>query len=150
MLWVPQMKGGIMIWAILALLGVPLWLCAIAILVLVLRNRGLRKRAADIPMWLRVDPKSRWHRGHGLWVHDVLAFRGSPAAWNEALVWATSVTIRELTPEEAHRFRRLDGPVVGTLAVADGPAAEVVTARQHLPLLVGPYQRPTTNVGSTS
>jgi len=38
------------IWAILALLGVPLWLCAIAILLLVFRNRGLRKRAADIPM----------------------------------------------------------------------------------------------------
>jgi hypothetical protein len=77
---------------------------------LVLRNRGLRKRAADISMWLRVDAKSRWHRGHGLWVHDVLAFRGSPAASNEALVWATSVT-RELTPEETHRFRRLHGPV---------------------------------------
>ena len=44
-----------MIWAILALLGVPLWLCAIALLILVLRNRGLRKRALDIPMRLRVD-----------------------------------------------------------------------------------------------
>lgn len=67
-----------MIWAILVLLGVPLWLCAIGILVLVLRNRGLRKRVLDIPMRLRIDPKGRWHRGHGLWVHDVLAFLGSP------------------------------------------------------------------------
>jgi hypothetical protein len=69
------------IWAILVMLWVPLWLCAIAILVLVLRNRGLRKRALQIPMRLRVDPEGRWQRGHGLWVHDVLAFRGSPAAW---------------------------------------------------------------------
>jgi hypothetical protein len=52
------------IWAILVLLGVPLWLCASAILLLVFRNRGLRKRAADIPMRLRLDAKGRWHRGH--------------------------------------------------------------------------------------
>jgi len=54
------------IWAILAMLGVPLWLIAIALLVLVLRNRGLRKRVLDIPMRLRVDPEGRWRRGHGL------------------------------------------------------------------------------------
>ncbi|MFL6296772.1 MAG: hypothetical protein ACJ75M_13340 [Actinomycetes bacterium] len=135
-----------MIWAILVLLGVPLWLCAIAILVLVLRNRGLRKRALDMPMRLRMDPEGRWHRGHGLWVHDVLAFRGSPAAWKEGLLWVTGVTTRELTPEEAHKFRRLDQPVVTTFTVADGPTAAAVISRQHLELLLGPSQRPTANV----
>jgi hypothetical protein len=98
------------IWAILALLGVPLWLCAIAILLLVFRNRGLRKRAADIPMRLRLDANGRWRRGHGLWIHDVLGFRGSPAAWDEALLWAADGAPRELTSEEAHKFRRLDQP----------------------------------------
>jgi hypothetical protein len=134
------------IWAILAMLGVPLWLCAIAILVLVFRNRGLRKRALNIPMRLRVDTEGRWHRGHGLWVHDVLAFRGSPAAWKEGLLWVSGVTTRELTAEEAHKFRRLDQPVVATLAVADGPTAETVTERQHLQLLLGPYQQPAPRV----
>ena len=33
-----------MIWALLALLGVPLWLCALCVLALVYRNRGLRQR----------------------------------------------------------------------------------------------------------
>jgi hypothetical protein len=84
-------RGDIVIWAILVLLGVPLWLCAIGILVMVFRNRSLRGRAADIPMRLRVDAKGRWHRGHGLRVHDVLGFRGSPAAWNEALLWRPAV-----------------------------------------------------------
>jgi hypothetical protein len=93
---------------------------------LILRNRGLRKRAADIPLRLRVDAKARWHRGHGMWVHDVLGFRGSPAAWNEALLWATRGTARELTSEEAHKFRRLHQPVA---------------AQQHLPLLLGPFQQ---------
>jgi hypothetical protein len=131
-----------MIWIILAALGVPLWLCAIGILVLVFRNRSLRKRGADIPMRLRVEAKGRWHRGHGLWVHDVLGFRGSPAAWNEALLWAASGATRELTTEEAHKFRRLDQPVAATFTAADGPGFEAVTARQHLPLLVGAFQQP--------
>jgi len=39
-----------MIWAILALLGVPLWLCAAGILVVVLNNRRLRNRHGDIPV----------------------------------------------------------------------------------------------------
>jgi hypothetical protein len=138
------------IWAILAMLGVPLWLCAIAILTLVFRNRGLRKRALNIPMRLRLDPEGRWHRGHGLWVHDVLAFRGSPAAWKEGLLWVSGVTTRELSAEEAHKFRRLDQPVVATLAVADGPPAEVVTARQHLEVLLGPYQQPAPRVEPAS
>lgn len=128
-----------MIWAILALLGVPLWLCALAILALVLRNRGLRKRADDIPMRLRAKPDGRWLRGHGLWVHDVLAFRGSPAMWAESLLRVTGATPRQLTAEEAHKFRRLDGAAGVTLTVHGGRAVDAVTSRQHLPLLLGPY-----------
>ena len=139
-----------MIWAILAMLGVPLWLCAIAILVLVLRNRGLRKRTLDIPMRLRLSPEGRWHRGHGLWVHDVLSFRGSPAAWNEGLVWVTGVTTRELTPEETHKFRRLDQPTAVTFTVADGPPADAVTSRQHLELLLGPSRQATADADPAS
>ena len=39
-----------MVWAILALLGVPLWLCAAGIAIITFRNRGLRKRHGDIPV----------------------------------------------------------------------------------------------------
>jgi hypothetical protein len=143
-------RGDIVIWIILAALGVPLWLCAIGILVLVFRNRSLRKRGADIPMRLRVDAKGRWIRGHGLWVHDVLGFRGSPAAWNEALLWAASGTTRELTTEEAHKFRRLDQPVAAAFTAADGPGFEAVTTRQHLPLLLGAFQQPGPHAESRS
>ena len=33
-----------MIWALLAFVGVPLWLCALGIFALVYRNRALRSR----------------------------------------------------------------------------------------------------------
>ena len=128
-----------MIWAILVLLGVPLWLCAVAILVLVLRNRALRKRPDDISLRMRMLPDGRWRRGHGLWAHDVLAFRGSPAAWAESLQWVSSATPRELTAKETRRARRLDQPVAVTLAVGGRPAAEAITAGAHLPRLLGPF-----------
>jgi hypothetical protein len=94
-------RGDIVIWVILAALGVPLWLCAIGIFVLVFRNRNLRKRHADIPMRLRVDSMGRWHRGHGLWVHDVLGFRGSPAAWNDAAARRSSPELLDHLPRVA-------------------------------------------------
>ena len=69
-----------MIWAILALLGVPLWLCALGILTAVVQNRKLRKRYGDIPVRVRRPGKKRWTRGHAIWVSDVFAWRGTPAA----------------------------------------------------------------------
>jgi hypothetical protein len=67
-----------MIFAILALLGVPLWLCAIGILVILMRNRKLRKRHGNIPVRVKRLGKQRWTRGHAIWVSDVFAWQGSP------------------------------------------------------------------------
>ena len=39
-----------MVWALLAFLGVPLWLCAAGILVVILRSRSMSHRAGDIPV----------------------------------------------------------------------------------------------------
>src|SRR6516162_4746732 len=48
---------------------------------------------------------------------------------------------RELTSEEAHKFRRLDQPAAATFTAMDGPAFEAVTTRSHLALLLGPFQQ---------
>lgn len=96
-----------MIWAILALLGVPLWLCAAGILVIVLNNRRLRKRHGDIPVRVKRPGKRRWTRGHALWVSDVFAWRGSPAAWNEDLERVIDVRLRTPDPEEQKALHRL-------------------------------------------
>ena len=49
---------------------------------------------------------------------------------------------RELTSEEAHKFRRLGQPVVAAFSTVDGPAFEAVTTRQHLSVLLGPFRQP--------
>jgi hypothetical protein len=39
--------------------------------------------AVGVPVRVREAHAKHWRRGHAIWVHDVLAFRGSPAAWKE-------------------------------------------------------------------
>ena len=105
-----------MIWALLAAVGVPLWLCALAILILLFRNRALRKRPGNVPVRVRPQHKQRWSPGHGVWIHDVFAFRGLPAAWKEALVWSTAADVRVADDDERKKLHRIgDQPVIVTL-----------------------------------
>lgn len=128
-----------MIWAILALMGVPLWLCAVGILALVYRNKSLRQRHGDIPVRVQRAGKTRWTRGHAVWVSDVFAWRGSPAAWSEDLFQVTAATVAVLEPEEVKKLHRLGNPAVVTLAPASGEPIRVAVAAEHRAALLGPY-----------
>lgn len=106
--------------------GVPLWLCALGVLALVYRNRGLRQRHGDIPVREQRAGKTRWTRSHGLWVSDVFAWRGSPAAWREELVRVVGVSVRSATPGERKKLHRLgSGPVVATMTTSHGEVVHV-------------------------
>lgn len=129
-----------MVWALLLFLGVPLWLCAAGITITVLKNRGLRKRPGDIPARVKQPGKTRWARGHALWVSDVFAWRASPASWNESLTHVTNVALRAPSEEEQHTLRRLGaGFLIATLSDANGEKLEVATAPERKAALVGPF-----------
>jgi hypothetical protein len=129
-----------MIWAILALLGVPLWLIALALLGLFFRNRTLRKRSGDIPVRVRRPGKKRWTRGHAVWVSDVFAWRGSPAAWSEDVVQVDSVFLHAPDAEQRKQLHRLgDDLVIGGLSLAGGSSIEVATRGEHRAALLGPF-----------
>jgi hypothetical protein len=132
-----------MTWGLLAAVGVPLWLCAAGILTLVLRNRALRHRPGNIACRLRVTPGGRWTRGHGVWVHDVFAFRGSRAAWKERLLWAIDVEVRPATEDEAKKLRAgRDHPIVVTIVgTPDDGTIEVAAREEDELLLLGPSAR---------
>jgi hypothetical protein len=131
------------IWAVLAILGVPLWLCAMAILALVLRNRGLRKRPGNMPVRVLRPGKTRWMRGHALWVSDVLAWRGSPAAWKEELAQVVALTVRDTEPAEQKPLHRLgNDAVVAVLSTAQGNSLLVATTGEHRLTLPGPFGAP--------
>jgi hypothetical protein len=129
-----------MIWAILAFLGVPLWLCAVAILLIALNNRKLRKRYGNIPVRVKRPGKERWRRGHAIWVSDVFAWRGSPAAWSEDLAHVADVTQRAPGPEEQKKLHRLgDGLVIATMTPVDGGSFEVAVRSEARTAILGPF-----------
>jgi hypothetical protein len=130
-----------MIWIILAFLGVPLWLCALGILMVFVGNRKLRKRHGDIPVRVRQQGKKRWIRGHAIWVSDVFAWRGSPAAWNEDLFKVTVATLRAADAEERKQLHRLgDDLAVATLRADKGESMDVATTAGGRKALVGPFE----------
>jgi hypothetical protein len=130
-----------MTWIILAAVGVPLWLCSIAIVVLVLRNRKLRARSGNIRVRRRLAGKARWQRGHGVWVHDVFAYRRSPAGWAESLTWVTSVSTRAVVnAAEAKKLRRLgEGLVLSVMTDDDGMEIEFASRAEDGLDLLGPF-----------
>ena len=142
-----------MVWAILLLLGIPLWFIVVGISVTVLRNRSLRRRYGNIPARVKRPGKTRWTRGHAIWVSDVFAFRGSPASWTEAIVHVVGVALRDPSDEEAHKLRRLGaGLQIATLSTEEGESYLVATAHEHRAAVAGPFApEPITNVttGST-
>lgn len=104
------------------------------------RNRSLRKRHGDIPVRVKRPGKTRWTRGHAVWVSDVFAWRGSPAAWSEDVVQVTGVRLRSPNKEERHKLRRLGDCVqIATLSTLDGEPLEVATWPEERTALVGPF-----------
>jgi hypothetical protein len=130
-----------MVWAILALLGVPLWLCALGIGALVFRNRALRKRPGNIPVRVLRHGKRRWTPGHAVWVSDVFAWRASPASWMEGLAQVTDASLHEsIDPETMKKLHRLgDSPCVASLTLGGGEMIEVAARHDDRAALIGPF-----------
>ena len=138
-----------MIWAVLIALGVPLWLCACGILILVFRNRGLRKRPGNVPCKFRPRDKKRWTSGHGVWVSDVFAWGGSAAAWKGELAWTAGLSTRPPDEGERKKLRRLgDSPLIASLALAEGGTVEFAAGREHRAGLLGPFADSAANAGA--
>ena len=116
-----------MMWALLVFVGVPLWLCALGIFTVIYRNRALRRRRGDIP--------------DAVWISDVFAWRGSPAAWSEGLLHVLAASVAPAGPEERKRLhRRGVDPVVGTLTLDEGTALRVAVSGDDRAAVLGPFQ----------
>lgn len=129
-----------MIWVILAALGVPLWLCALALGSVVLRNRKLRRRHGNIVVRVKRAGSDRWRRAHALWISDVFAWRGSPASWNEDMLHVSGAVLRSPEPEEQEKLHRLgDGSVIATMDLVGGGSVEVAVGADARTAVLGPF-----------
>lgn len=84
--------------------------------------------------------RTRWTRGHAVWVSDVFAWRGSPAAWSEGIVQVSGVKLRSPGDQERHKLRRLgDDAQIASLSTVDGEPLEVATSPEQRTALAGPF-----------
>jgi hypothetical protein len=128
------------LWVILAVVGIPLWLCTVGIVTLILRDRTLRKRPGSVPVNIRWPESRRWSPGHGVWIHDVFAFHGLPAAWKEDLVWAEEASARPASAAERKRLHGIgDEAIVVTLMLVEGETIDLATRPEHKRNLLGPF-----------
>lgn len=95
----------------------------------------------DVPVRVRPEGTSRWVRGHAVWVSDVFAWRGSPAAWNESLEQVVDPAERDPSPQDHTALHRLgEDPVLVTMTTPDGHVFEVATTTSdRRAALLGPF-----------
>lgn len=110
-----------MIWALLALLGVPIWLIVVVLLA-ALRNRRSVRTDSGVFIYKEYGPKG-WprQRGYARWVSDVLILHSGIALIRSEATQATSAgTIEEPTPPSKGLGEE---PITIRVAFADGSTA---------------------------
>jgi hypothetical protein len=82
-----------------------------------------------------------------VWISDVFAWRGSPAAWSEGLIQVIAASVSPASPEEQKRLHRLgEDPVVATMVTDESTTLRVAVASRDGAAVLGPFQStPTQN-----
>jgi hypothetical protein len=133
-----------MVWALLALLGVPIWLIIGALFVVVRRRRRFLRTPDVFPCRLRLRAGRLEGLGEGwgrrvdaYWVHDVLLVGRGPA---RARSWALPVeTPRDGVRSVAGVKHLGPDPVALSLSLDDGTVVDVAAPASAAALLTGPY-----------
>lgn len=130
-----------MIPILLAVLGVPLWLVAVAVLVMVRSRRRLRRTPGVFACRLRPagpTEAAAWPRSkrYAYWVHDVLLVHRGPALKRYEALPVASVA----GPVEATTAKRLgDRPMWLRLHLDDGRLIDLVARNHDVSPATGPF-----------
>jgi hypothetical protein len=131
-----------MLIALLAILGVNLIVIIIFAAFVVGRRRWLKRHAGEFPGAIRVCSGevdglgTKWKRGSGRWVRDVLVWSKAPFMYRTELVPIDRLSKeRPARPGEVKRLG--DTPVVFAL-VCDDATIEVAAKPEHRALVIGP------------
>ena len=130
-----------MIWAILAALGVPLWLIALALVGLFFKRRRVAKHPDTFACKARVASgeitglKDKFRSTHARWVHDVLIVYSGIGRTN-VLPLPIGAVEQPFHPAEV---KRMDHPQVLTLQLDGGALTEVAVSVDVQSLAVGPF-----------
>ena len=146
-----------MIWALLAILGVPLWLVIGGLTATLLNRRRFKKQPDVFRMKLRLQEGEsdfageNWPRmaTYGRWVHDVLMYnKGMALLPTVAIgVQAMEAEAQEADPKEAKGLG--DNPVTILLRLDDGSLVHLGVPAEDVDLAKGPFAM-NENAGETA
>jgi hypothetical protein len=134
-----------MLIALLAVLGVNLWVIAALVAIVLTRKRWVSHQPGAFKGAIRVTDghvpglKAKWKRGYGRWVRDILVWTKTPLLFRNELVPANALAgpVHEAKPGEVRRLGKQ--PAVVPLTVAGGAPIEVATSRGHMERVPGPF-----------
>jgi len=132
-----------MLIALLAILGVNLIVIAVLLVFVLSRKRWVKRRAGSFRGVIRLSSgevdglRSKWGRGYGRWVRDVLVWTKGPFFFRNELVATDGLDEqRPAVPEEVKRLG--DHPIVVRLRVDDA-TVKIAAHDDESELLLGPY-----------
>src|SRR4051795_12633875 len=132
-----------MLIALLAILGVDLVVVAFLLVSVLSRKRWVKRQAGSFRGVIRLSSgeldglRSKWGRGYGRWVRDVLVWTKAPFFFRNELVATDGLDQqRAAVPDEVKRLG--DHPIVVRLRVGDA-TVEVAAHDDESELLLGPY-----------
>jgi hypothetical protein len=132
-----------MLIALLAILGVNLIVVVILLAFVLSRKRWVKRQPGSFRGLIRVSGgeidglRSRWGRGYGRWVRDVLVWTKAPFLFRNELVAADGLDQqRPAGPDEVKRLG--DHPIVMRLRIGSA-TVEVAAHDDESELLLGPY-----------
>ena len=134
-----------MLIALLAVLGVDLWVIVVLLAVVLARKRWVSHQPGAFKGAIRVIEgdvpglKAKWKRGYGHWVHDILVWTKAPFLFRNELVLAEALAgeARAAKPGEVRRLGK--HPAVVPLAVEGGARIEVAASADGREQARGPF-----------
>ena len=131
-----------MIWAILAILGIPIWLLLGALAGALASRRHFQRSPGVFALRMRevsVDEQKWGGKAHARWIHDVLLVnKGIALARTVPIAVESLVSAPE--PANASTIKGFgDQPVAFVVAVDDGPRLEIATAADTALVATSPF-----------
>jgi hypothetical protein len=134
-----------MLIALLAVLGVNLWVIVVLLAVVLTRKRWVSRQPGAFKGAIRVIEgdvpglKAKWKRGYGHWVRDILVWTKAPFLFRNELVLAEALAgeARAAEPGEVRRLGK--HPAVVPLAVEGGARIEVAASADGRERARGPF-----------
>lgn len=124
-----------MIWAILALLGVPIWLVVGALIGAMISRRRFRSQDDVFPLLFRATGDDKWPRrlSYGRFVHNVLIVNHGLAQIRTSVHVIEQVELLDLG---STRPNHIAEPIAFTVRLDDGDEFDIAVDRDRNPVAV--------------